>query len=32
MLYGKISDFLSDWKNDSESTLKIFKRFNRWKP
>jgi uncharacterized damage-inducible protein DinB len=25
MLYSKISDFLSDWQNDSESTLKIFK-------
>lgn len=24
MLYSKVSDFLSDWKSDSESTLKIF--------
>jgi uncharacterized damage-inducible protein DinB len=24
MLYSKITDFLSDWKNDSEATLKIF--------
>ncbi len=25
MLYSKLSDFISDWKNDSESTLKVFK-------
>lgn len=25
MLYSKITDFLSDWKQDSEATLKIFR-------
>jgi len=24
MLYRKVSDFLEDWKNDSEATLKLF--------